>query len=65
MQFRINAQDYIIEDILTHLTNGGTGIAIACDWDYVREGNTLIFTLKENGIIKPDVLFWFGYLTNQ
>lgn len=64
-EFRINGQFYIINSIIIHLKNGHMGQSFAEDWDYRREGNTIIFTLKENGTIKPDVIFWFGYLTNN
>lgn len=65
-QFKINAQDYIINDILVHLTNGTVGIGIAAEWDYERiDSNTLVFTLKSGHELKLADLFWFGYLTNQ
>lgn len=64
-EFKINAQSYIIDDILSHIKNGHMGMAFANDWNYVRKGNTLYFTLKENGKVDLSVIFWFGYLTNQ
>lgn len=64
-EFKINAQSYIIDDILSHIKNGHMGMAFANNWNYVRKGNTLYFTLKENGKVDLSVIFWFGYLTNQ
>lgn len=64
-EFKINAQDYIIDDVISHIKNGHMGMAFAKDWEYIRKGNTLYFTLKKGGEVKPDVIFWFGYLTNQ
>lgn len=63
--FRINAQGHIIDDIIEHLENGHAGMGIARDWDYTRDNDTLIFTLKEGSEVKPADLFWFGYLTKD
>ncbi len=64
-EFKINAQDYIIDDILSHIKNGHMGIAFANDWNVERKGDTLHFKLKEFGKIDLSVIFWFGYLTNS
>ena len=65
MNFKINAQSYIINNILSHIKNGHMGIAFAKNWNFERKGNTLYFSLKENGEVDLSVIFWFGYLTNS
>ncbi|TDX86200.1 hypothetical protein [Epilithonimonas xixisoli] len=62
--FTINAQDYIIDDIISHLENGTIGQAIARSWNYERKNNTLYFTLKEGAEVRLADLFWFGFLSN-
>ena len=63
--FKRNAQDHIIDDILSHLENGTIGQGIARKYNYERKGNNLYFTLKAGEEIDPADIFWFGYLTNQ
>ena len=63
--FTLNAQDHIIEDILSHLKNGSMGQAVARKFNYNRVGNNLYFTLKPGEEVNLSELFWFGYLTNQ
>lgn len=64
-EFKINAQSHIIADIIQHLNNGMMGMAIARDWSYRVKNNTIYFTLKEGCEVKPEDLFWFGYLTKD
>ena len=64
-KFKINAQDYIIDDIISHLRNGSIGQAIARSWDYERKNNTLHFTLKEGAEVRLADLFWFGFHSNE
>ncbi|GGG47197.1 hypothetical protein [Epilithonimonas arachidiradicis] len=64
-EFKIFQQSDIIDDFMTHLLNGSMGIAMARDWFYRREGNTIIFTLKPGHTPKLDVLIWFGFYTRD
>lgn len=63
--FKINAQEHIIDDIISHLEGGSMGQAVARRFDYKREGNTLYFVLKPGEEPELSEIFWFGYLTNQ
>lgn len=67
-KFRINAQDYIIENMIEQLVesleNSIIGKGIAKSWDYeLIDKCTIEFTLKEGEEIKPADLVWFGYIT--
>lgn len=64
-EFKISAQQHILDDILEHLSNGMMGQAIARDWDYELKNNIIFFTLKEGHEVQLDVIFWFGYLTKD
>ncbi len=64
-EFKIFQQTDIIDDFMSHLVNGSMGIAIAQDWDFCREGNTIFFTLKPGHVPKLDVLIWFGFFTKN
>lgn len=65
MEFKIFQQTDIIDDLMSHLENGGMGLAMAADWDYERIENVVYFKLKPGHEIKLDVLFWFGFFTNN
>ncbi|REC47857.1 MULTISPECIES: hypothetical protein [Chryseobacterium] len=63
-EFIINAQEYIIEEILEHLECGSVGIGISKSWNCEKLDNSnLKFTLKPECEINPKDFFWFGYLT--
>ena len=63
-EFTINAQEYIIEEILEHLEFGSVGIGIARSWNYEKlDDSNLKFTLKPGAEVNPKDFFWFGYLT--
>ncbi|MCT4238451.1 hypothetical protein [Elizabethkingia anophelis] len=64
-EFKISQSESIINDIVTHLKNGHMGAAILRNWKYKREGNTIYFNLKKDGIINLADILWFGYLTNN
>ena len=62
-EFKINGQDWLINDILDHLKNGSIGIAISDKFEVSRINNTLYFKLKTGKEIDLSLLFWFGYHT--
>lgn len=63
-EFTINAQEYIIAEILEHLEHGVIGKGIARSWDCIKiDDSNLKFILKPEATINPADLFWFGYLT--
>jgi hypothetical protein len=64
-EFKINGQDWLIDDILNHLENGSIGIAIADKFEVERKDNTLYFKLKPDKDIDLSLLFWFGYHTKD
>lgn len=64
-EFKFSQEKSIIDEMMSHLKNGHMGWAMAADWEYKREGNTIYFTLKEGREPKLDVILWFGYLTNS
>ncbi len=64
-EFEIFQQTDIIDNLMSHLENGTMGMALARDWDYERKGNFVYFKLKPGHTIKLDVLFWFGFFTNE
>ncbi len=64
-EFKIFQQSDVIDDFMTHLANGSMGLAVAQDWDYHRNGNTIFFKLKSGHKPKLDVLIWFGFFTKD
>ncbi|MPS73992.1 MAG: hypothetical protein E2590_12730 [Chryseobacterium sp.] len=63
-EFKIFQQTDIIDNLMSHLTEGIMGMTIANDWDYERIDNVVYFKLKPGGKIQLDVIFWFGFFTN-
>ncbi len=62
--FRINAQESIINNILEALENSILGQGIASNWDYeLLNEKTIEFNLKEGKTFRIADIFWFGYIT--
>jgi hypothetical protein len=63
-EFKLNAQEYIIDEILEHLENGTVGQGISRSWECIKiDDSNLKFSLKNGCTFNPADLFWFGYLT--
>ncbi|AZA87139.1 hypothetical protein EG349_10245 [Chryseobacterium shandongense] len=63
-EFKINAQEDIINEILEHLQCGILGQGFAMSWDCkVINSSNIVFTLKEGAKLELKDIFWFGYLT--
>lgn len=65
MEFKINAQTSIIDNICEAIETSILGISFKEDWEIDRKdyeyGSTLYFSLKEGATLKLDVIFWIGY----